>query len=573
MSEARVHRRLAAILAADVVSFSRLMGQDEAGTLAALKARRQGVLQPLVARHGGRIFKITGDGVLVEFASAVNAVACAVELQRDMAVANGSLSEDRRIVLRVGVNLGDVMVEGGDLYGDGVNVAARLEGIAEPGGIVVSAGVFEHVRGKLDAVFEDLGARSLKNIAEPVRVYQVAVSPTASVSPPERPTEMPSIAVLPFTNMSGDPEQQYFSDGITEDIITELSRYRSLLVIARNSSFQFRSPQADIAAVRCKLGVSFVVEGSVRRIDTKVRLTAQLIDAVSESHVWAERYDCDVEEVVSAQDELTRAIVATLEGRIAAVGAAQSRRKSTRDWAAYDFMLQGREQFYRYDFVEAERLLERATTLDPRYAQAFALRANATLGRYWADPRPATLDLALECARKAISLDDTDASCHLAMGFVLAHRGELDQAEPYFERAVALNPNAVEVLTIRAWWLARVGRTDEALQDLDLILHRDPFPAKWFWELRGIALIQARRYEDAIRSLSRMSDFHFWDHVYFAVCHAYLQHTDQARAEAMEALRLNPNFRVSRYAVIERFKNPDDHRHLLEGMRLAGLPD
>jgi adenylate cyclase len=340
MAEERVQRRLAAILAADVVGYSRLMEQDEAGTLATLKARRKEVLEPLIVRHQGRIFKVTGDGVLVEFGSAVNAVQCAVDLQQRMAAANGDLPDARRIVLRVAVNLGDVMVEGGDLYGDGVNIAARLEGIAEPGGILISGTAYDYIKNKVPVGFDDLGTQTLKNIAEPVRVYRVVGTPAVQAKPSGASTDRPSIAVLPLANMSGDQEQQYLGDGITEDIITELSRYRSLRVIARNSSFQFRGPSVDLAAVRRKLGVQFVAEGSIRRIGSHLRLAVQLIDTATESHVWAERYDREAKDIFAVQDDMSRAIAAILEGRVAASGAEQARRRPTKDWAAYDYFLQ-----------------------------------------------------------------------------------------------------------------------------------------------------------------------------------------------------------------------------------------
>jgi adenylate cyclase len=284
-----MERRLAAILAADVVGYSRLMEDDEAATLAALKSRRKDVLDPLVAKHQGRVFKTTGDGVFVEFASAVNAVQCAVDLQQAMAAANDGQPDDHQIILRIGVNLGDVMVEGSDLYGDGVNIAARLEALAEPGRILVSGTAYDHIKSKVKVGFDDLGSQTLKNIAEPVRAYRVSGTPDVAVTAQKLVTDKPSIAVLPFTNISGDPEQQYFSDGITEDIITELSRFHSLLVIARNSSFQYRDKSVDIRRVARELGAQYVVEGSIRRIADRVRVTAQLIDAKSGSHLWAER--------------------------------------------------------------------------------------------------------------------------------------------------------------------------------------------------------------------------------------------------------------------------------------------
>src|SRR5262249_55299885 len=326
-AEERAQRRLAAILAADVVGYSRLMEQDEAGALTALKERRKSILLPLVAKHSGRIVKMMGDGVLVEFASAVNGVACAAELQKRMASANVSLSDDRHIVLRIGINLGDVMVEGGDLYGDGVNIAARLEGIAEPGDVLISGTTYDYVKNKVDLGFDDLGTQTLKNIAEPVRIYRIAGTPRVSVARPIVATDKPSIAVLPFVNMSGDPEQEYFSDGITEDIITELSRFRSLFVIARNSSFAFKGKAAKVQEIAKELGVAYVVEGSVRKTATRIRITAQLIDAANGTHLWAERYDQGLEDIFAVQDEVVRTVVATVAGRVEVAGAQFAKRK------------------------------------------------------------------------------------------------------------------------------------------------------------------------------------------------------------------------------------------------------
>jgi adenylate cyclase len=344
-----------------------------------------------------------GDSVLVEFASAVNAVACAIQLQNTMASAAAGVADDRRIVLRIGINLGDVMVEGSDLYGDGVNIAARLEAAAEPGGILVSETVFSHVRGKLDAAFDDKGRQTLKNIAQPVRAYRIAgasASPAPGAVAGSAEASRPSIAVLPFTNMSSEAEQQYFADGITEDIITELSRYRTLLVTARNSSFQFRGPAVDIAAVRQALGARYVVEGSVRKMGNRLRVTAQLIDAANQSHVWAERYDRDIKDIFAVQDEVTRTIVGSLEGSVAASGAELARRKPANDWVAYDFVLQGRECLNRYQIAEAEPLFARATELDPGYVAGHAGRAMALADLYLFDERPETLEAAAASAKK-----------------------------------------------------------------------------------------------------------------------------------------------------------------------------
>ena len=323
MAEQRVQRRLAAILAADVVGFSRLMEQDETGTLAALKARRRDVVSPLIGKHQGRLVKVMGDGVLVEFASAVSAVQCAIDLQRDTAAANEKLPEDKRIVMRVGINLGDVIVEGSDLYGDGVNIAARLEALAEPGGICISAKVHDEVRGKIDATFDDCGDQQLKNMEAPVRAWHWVDGggTSAAATPPRAASDKPSIAVLPFANMSDDKEQRFFSDGITEDIITELARFRQMHVLARNSSFRYRGVDLDMVRVGRELGVQYLLEGSVRRIGTRLRITAQLIDAKSGHHLWAEKFDRDQNDIFAVQDQLVRTIVTTLAGRVQAAGA------------------------------------------------------------------------------------------------------------------------------------------------------------------------------------------------------------------------------------------------------------
>src|SRR5262245_12704751 len=314
MAEERVRRRLTAILAADVVGYSRLMEVDEAGTLAALKSRRKGVLEPLVARHQGRVFKVTGDGVLVEFGSAVDAVQCAMDLQGGMAAANRDQPEDRRVVLRIGINLGDVVVDGSDLYGDGVNIAARLEGLAEPGGIVVSATAHDHVGTKVKAGFEDLGTRTLKNIAQPVRVYRVTGTSAAPAAAPQPMAGKPSIAVLAFTNMSGDPEQEYFVDGLSEDLITDLSKVEGLFVISRHSSFAYKGKSVDVRTIARDLGVRFVVEGSVRRAAARVRINVQLIDANDGTHVWADRFDRELADIFVLQDEVVGRIVGALSG-------------------------------------------------------------------------------------------------------------------------------------------------------------------------------------------------------------------------------------------------------------------
>ncbi|MEZ5832497.1 MAG: adenylate/guanylate cyclase domain-containing protein [Dongiaceae bacterium] len=566
-------RRLAAILAADVVGYSRMMEQDETGTMAALKARRKDVLEPLVARHGGRIFKVTGDGVLVEFTSAVDAVQCAVDLQRAMATANADLPPVRHIVLRVGVNLGDVMVEGSDLYGDGVNISARLERIAEPGEVLISGATFDHVRNKVDTGFEGLGAQTLKNIAEPVRVYRAAGMPRTSAATPERRYEKPSIAVLPFDNMSGDPDQKYFSDGITEDIITELSRFRQLFVIARNSSFQFRGPLVDLDELHRKLGVQYVVEGGVRKSGEVVRITAQLIDVSTGNHLWAERYDRKSENVFTVQDEVVQSIVATVEGRVVPSGAERALRKPTPHMSAYDYLLQGRDHLNHYDPVAAEIPLRRAIELDPHYAQAHAyLGASLLIKSYALEDEP-RLEPALLSTQRGVDLDPDDSVTQLSFGQVHTHLRKYDAAAVHFERAISLNPNDMHAQALYAELLTFVGQPGAALARLDFIRQRDPYPPLWYWELYGTALYQLHRYDDAIAAFHEIGLRNAWARGYLAAGCAMAGRVDEA-AEHMAAYRqLAPGSSAQKWARSEPYRDEGPLQHLLDGLRKAGLPD
>ena len=374
-----MERKLAAILAADVVGYSRLMAENEADTFDRLRAHRTELFEPEIAKHGGRIFKLMGDGLLAEFGSVVDAVECAAALQREMAKRNDGLPKDRRIDVRIGLHVGDVIVEGEDRHGDAVNIAARLQQLAEPGGIYVSRAVMEQVKQKVALGFELKGEERLKNISGPVRVFRVRLD---GVGEAQRPTlalpDKPSIAVLPFQNMSGDPEQQYFADGLVEDMITEFSRFRSLFVIARNSSFAFRGEPIDIAEVGRRLGVQYVLEGSIRRAGNRVRITVQLIDAQNGAHLWAERYDRELEDIFAVQDEVVRTVVSTVAGRVEAAGAQVAKRKPPDSLAAYDFLLRGLEQLNLVGEdhnAEARRLFEKAVELDPQYAAAHAYLA------------------------------------------------------------------------------------------------------------------------------------------------------------------------------------------------------
>ncbi len=577
MAEERVQRRLAAILAADVVGYSRLMQRDEAGTLAALKVRRSEVLQPVVSKHRGRIVKLMGDGVLIEFASAVDAVECAVQLQEAMAAANAGSPSDRWIVLRIGVNLGDVIVEGSDLYGDGVNIAARLEALAEPGTVYVSQTVFKHVRAKVSLKFEDIGEQNLKNMPEPVRVYRVHLGSGAAMSRPALPLpDRPSVAVLPFTNLSVDPEQQYFIDGITEDIITELSRFRQLFVIARNSSFQYRGKDIDLKRLGRELGVRYVVEGSIRRADTRIRITAQLIDTGTGNHLWAERYDRGIGQLFDVQDEVARTIVATLAGRLEDAEVKSSARKRAENLPAYECLLRGIEHIRGYAAADnrlAREFFERAISLDPRFALAHAYLALALLCEHgYGDAPDSIKEKALSAALTGLRLDPNEGRCHQFLAQVYRYRGQYDLASFHFERSATLNPSDANGLAMMGSNLTPLGRAEEAIGLIRSAMRLNPIHPEWYWNGLEIAYYATHRYEDSLDAQRRISAHESpWSFARRAACYAQLGQIDEARAQANEVLRLKPDFRLS--AIRLFYKNSADAQHVLEGMRKAGLPD
>jgi TolB-like protein len=576
MAEEQVKRRLAAILAADVVGYSRLMDQDEAGTLVALQTRRQNTIDPLVSQYEGRIFNVAGDAVLAEFASPVNAVECAIQIQSKMAEANRKEPDNRQVTLRIGVTLGDVMVDGGNLYGQGVNVAARLEGIADAGGVLVSGTAYDHVKGKIDTTFQDLGVRTLKNIQEPIRVYRVASTPKAPSQAPTTEIDRPSIAVLPFANMSGDPEQQYFSDGVTEDIITEISRSRSLLVIARNSSFQYRDKAVDVRQVARELSVRYLLEGSVRKMGPRVRITAQLIDTASGNHLWSERYDRDLEQLFEVQDEVTRTIVSTLAGRVEAAEIKSAMQRRTDNLAAYDVLLRGIELIRGYspdDNRQARELFEKAVALDPSYALAHAYLALSLLVEHGYGGAPAAVkDKALAIALKAVQLDTTESRAHQFLAQAYRFRSEFDLAITHFERAIALNPNDANGIAQMGFALAIVGEAERGIELIHQAMKLNPFHPEWYWDDLAIASYVARRYEQAVEANLRLvSRKKYWYYARLAACYAQLGKLNEAHQQAAEALRLKPDFRFSAEKLL--YKNSADAEHVFEGMRKAGLPE
>ncbi len=379
--------------------------------------------------------------------------------------------------------------------------------------------------------------------------------------------------MLPFRNLNADPNQQYLSDGITEDIITELSRYRELMVIARNSSFQFREHSADITHIGRELGADYLVEGSLRKAGDRLRITAQLVEAASGSHLWAERYDRDVRDVFEIQDAVTQTIAATLFSQLARSHADRARRTPTKSWQAYDFVLQGLQCINRYDSQQANVLLQSAIKLDPGYAQAHAMLAAAYLYQFFDDLQDETLAASLESAGRAVLLDDENPYGHSQIGLALMFQGKLDAPEAHLDKAVLLNPNSVWCAGSRVAWLGRVGRTQEALTTLDVMALHDPFLPAWYWELRVVALFAERRHEEVVTATRRKNPMKYWDHAYLAAAYAYLGRDQEAQAEVVEVLRKRPDFSIRAYAKQEPYKNPADRDHLLEGMRKAGLPE
>ena len=585
-------RKLAAILAADVVGFSRLTGADEDRTLARLRALRSDLIDPTIAVHNGRVVKRTGDGALVEFRSVVDAVRCAIEIQNAMADRNAGVAEDRRIVFRIGVHLGDVVEEAdGDLMGDGVNIAARLEGVAEPGAICLSEDAYRQVKARLDLSVSDLGATALKNIAEPVRIYSLRVGEPARAKPiepnPEKPParsalpDKPSIAVLPFANMSGDAEQEYFADGISEDIITALSKLPQLFVIARNSSFTFKGRNVDIGEVGKSLGVRYVLEGSVRKSGARVRITAQLIDASTAGHLWAERFDRELTDIFAVQDDVTTQIVKALALNLSAGDRQNIAAEHTDNQEAYDCFLRGRELWWRHARDanhEAERLLRRAIELDPRFAPAYAFLAAAKVNDYasgWSASPEQGLKEADEAARQAVQLDERYPFALWALAGACLWARRHDEAVSAAEKVVAFNPSFAEGYGMLGFILHYVGRSEEAVACLDRAMTLDPFCTDMILHFQGQALYQLGRYDEAAAILKRRilrnpeTDA---SRALLAAAYGQMGLLEEAREAWRGLLRVNPDYSLEQRRKVLPYKNPDDFERVVEGLRKAGLP-
>jgi adenylate cyclase len=590
----QIERRLAAILMADVAGYSRLIGIDDEGTLAQLNAHHAELIEPKIKQHRGRIVRTTGDGLLVLFVSAVDALHCTVEIQRAMAERNAQIPPDRQIKFRIGVNVGDI-VEGASIHGDGINVAARLEGLAEAGGICVSSRVQEDAQGslcRLGIAFENAGQHQLKNIDHTVHIYRVllghaatTVKPRQARTPAPALPDKPSIAVLPFDNLSSDPEQEYLVDGIVEDIITELSRFSELFVIARNSSFQYKGGAVDVREVGRELGVRYVVEGSMRRSSDRIRISAQLIDAATGAHRWAEYYDRTLEDVFTVQDEVVHTIVAILAAHVRHAETERLRAKPPNSWQAYDYYLQALEASAYFSSTlnvahikEARRLLQESLGIDPNYARSYAGLAGTDVSA-WHDPggedflKPAVLNRAHDFARKAVQLDRNLPLAHAALGWVLVYKHQHDASIAAFEKSVSLNPNYVDWRFGVA--LIRAGDAKRAIEVVHAYMRLDPFYVPFASFVLGYAHLMLKQYPQA---LSLLRDYvaqapSARGRVLLAATLAGMGHLEEARAEVAEAVRLVPKYSISSFREFVSFKYPRDEEHFFDGLRKAGLPE
>lgn len=585
MAEERVQRRLAAILAADMVGYSRLMGADEEGTIERQKERRAELMDPIIASHGGRIVKTMGDGLLVEFPSVVDAVKCAVEVQQAMSEREADVAEDRRIQYRIGINLGDIVIDGDDILGDGVNIAARLEGLAESGGICISGTVFDQVKSKLDAGFEDLGPQVVKNIADPVRAYRVTSTINSAISS-DAPTgdiptsAKPSIAVLAFDNIGGDPEQEYFSDGITEDIITALSHIRQFLVTARNSTFTYKGQAVDLRSVASELGVRYVLEGSVRKSGDRVRITAQLIDGESGNHIWAERYDRDLKDIFAVQDEITQTVVAALLPELARSEIERARRKPPGSLDAWDLYQRGLWHLFRTnkeDNAAASQLFAESVAADPDFVNPYVgivecCVYDVAMGFAQRDPREAFAP-----ARKALELDHQNAYAHKALG--LAHFINRDHRSAIAELqlAIQLNPSDAHFYPYLGFAMAFSGLAEDALDNFLMAMMlspRDPMLG-WFHNGMGVSLLHLQRHEECaewVRKALQYPNAPWPIRGYLISALAHLGRMEECQKEVANLLELHPDCTIS---LLQQSRLTTDQAytdHFVEGLRKAGLP-
>jgi adenylate cyclase len=627
MSEQEFKRKLTAILSADAKDYSRLMGEDEKFTVSTIKAYRE-LISVHIQKHRGRVVDSPGDNLLAEFGSVVEAVQCAVNIQKELDGKNADLPENRRMKFRIGVHLGDVIEDEHRIYGDGVNIAARLERLAEAGDICISVSVYKQIKNKLNLGYEYLGERSVKNIAEPINVYRVLMEPDAAgkvvgekrarlrgnrwtavatgalvvvvaaaaiwnfyfrfTSPHEKVASLAepaipladraSIAVLPFKNLSGDPEQEYFSDGITNDIITDLSKFRELLVIASNTVFTYKGRPVKVQQVSEELGVRYVLEGSVQKLSNKVRFNAQLIDATTDHHIWAERFDRDLEDLFEVQNEIVRTIVSTMAIKVEKAERERAMRKDTDNLEAYDYVLRGREYYNqrtRSANIKAKEMFNNAITLDPVYADAYVALAKSYVNDIsfgWTEFPGKAKQKAKDLANKAITLDESSAAAHALIGATYFYQGEYDLAHSELQQAIALNPNDASSYLILGWVALFSGRTSDAINALETNMRFDPNTSPTTFYMLGSGYYLEGQYNNAIRTLKkgviRKSDFVDL-HIILAAAYAQADQQEDAIREAQTVLKLRPFFEVDSYGTA--YRDPADREKIATGLRKAGL--
>jgi adenylate cyclase len=586
----RVERKLAAILAADVAGYARLVGSDEVGTLRLFTAHRE-ILDGLIAEHGGRIANTAGDSVLAEFPSAVDAVQCALQAQGRLAEANQSLPADRRLEFRIGLHVGDVVVQPGDLFGDGVNIAARLQTLAEPGGVCISGTVHEHVRKLPTLRFTDLGPQVVKNIAEPVRAYLLSpekASQTVAGREPDRPNPLPlpdkpSIAVLPFTNLSGDPEQEYFADGLVEDIITALSRVRSFFVIARNSSFTYKGRAVDVRQVSRELGVRYVLEGSIRKAGSRVRIVGQLVDGTTGHHVWADRFDGDVSDIFELQDQVTESVVGAVEPSIRLEEIRQARTKPTSSITAYDLYLRALPGFYSMThegFADVRRLTNEALTIDPGFTLAKALGAyirSISVSQCWHEPDD--IRVAVRMAREVLAEAREDPTSLRFAAQVLAYSAkEYETALSVIERSLFLNPNSAQGYTGGGWVNAYAARPPIAIDHFHRAMRLSPIDPEKGIALSGIGMsyLMLERFDEALKwgenALREMPNYGSSHRVVIGAL-VGLQRLDEARAAANRLMEAFPTYNLSLQREINPWRDQAFAERYLDALRAAGVPE
>ncbi|WP_348649104.1 MULTISPECIES: adenylate/guanylate cyclase domain-containing protein [Rhizobium] len=591
-----MQRRLAAILVADVVGYSRLVEADESKTLATLISLQASVFRPLIADHAGRLVKLMGDGLIAEFASVVQAVSCAIAIQNALAGQPGAAGSADRIVLRIGLNLGDVVVDGDDLLGDGVNVAARLEQLCPPGDVLISGTAYEHLAGKIDATFEYAGEQHLKNIARPIKAYHVPLNGSAHVLPRVPDMAGPAIAVLPFDNMGADPEQAYFSDGITEDIITELSRFTELMVIARNSSFALRGRAIDLREVGRILGAGYVVEGSVRRAGNRVRITVQLVETAGGTHLWAERYDRSIEDIFTTQEEIAQTIVAMVAQRVIDNNELTSRRRRPEDMRAYDLFLQGNrlsDDFKPGAQERAEALFERAARTDPTFARAHTGLAYIYLNRASDGgigiprERDENRIKALRSAERAFALDPSDPRVQCTLGYICLTWRDFKRAEHHLHLARSMNPNDATILILWAWTQGALGRPEQGLIGAEIAYRLNPLYPGWYNYYKSRLLFQVERYQEAAILLEQRTfdtpEREPRDMAWRAAAYAHLGRIDDAMKCGkvfLEAVgrrwcgdpEAGPADYVNWLVDVSYLREERDVERLRAGLKLAGLP-